>query len=222
MISEIADIVTCLLKLRQTLDDPTPNDHISKTFNVDAAHYDIQHVREKLPKASRVIADRLGRANWRRRHYLIGLQNLKQPETNPYGGLQKQPSFAKELRPSLELPDSDSSIGEEVSSVHRPHSADARDDTESSVAWSRDSKSSNAPTGTNPTTAPSFSHVAYKKPPAKAMPLTGHLPVRQITDAGQSQRSVPPAPSMLLTGKSFRCSYCGLELVNYKQNKQWR
>lgn len=222
MISDIGEIVTGLLQLRSILADPIPHDQISETFDVCAAQHDIQHVKEKLPKASKEMISRLGRANWRRRHYLIGLQNLRQPETSCYGGLLKESSFVKDLRLSGKGSEEESSGGEAAWFADEEPSTDDPEDGQSSVEWSRDSWSSNTPSFTNPTTISSVKGVISKKPTPKAMPLTGHLPIEQVTDGAQSSTSPPLGPTMLLTGKPFRCSYCGLELINYKRDKQWR
>lgn len=221
MLINAGDIVTCLLELKSAIDDPIPDDQISRTFDSDAAHFDIQHVKEKFPKASKSIVSRLGRANWRRRHYLIGLQSLGQPETGPYGGPQRQSNLVKELRPSQESSDDESSNDEQESFLNPDtRSVENSKDGQSSSGWSRDSEL--APTGTNPTTISSVQHGSSKKPQLKAMPLTGHLPVGRVTAVPQSRNTLPPGPSMLCTGKPFRCSYCGLELVDYKRNRQWR
>ena len=222
MLSEITEIVTCLLQLRPALDDPVPHDQISRTFDASAAEFDIKHIKEKLPRASKELADRLGRANWKRRHYLIGLQSLRQPETSSYGGPLRQPTFVKELRPSREPSDKESSDGEGASSSEEAHSNYSGEDGQSSVEWSRNSKSSSALASTNPTTMFSVKDEASKKPPVKAVPLTGHLPLGQVTNIGPSQTPAPAGPNMLSTGKPFRCSYCGLEVTNYKRGRKWR
>jgi len=70
---EIEEIITCLMRLSVIMRKPVPHDHISKPREVIITHYeklDVDHVRNKFPKAHPAVAERLGKAISQRRHYL--------------------------------------------------------------------------------------------------------------------------------------------------------
>lgn len=69
---EVVDVVDCLLDLLPSLLDPVPEDSYNKATQPEDAIEDIKLATLLFPKASKGLAERLGKANWRRR------QNLKQ------------------------------------------------------------------------------------------------------------------------------------------------
>ena len=71
--SDIAETVTCLLRLSMVIRNPAPHDQFLKSIDIDTSYYeefDINHVREKFPNAQEHLIVRLGRAISRRRQYL--------------------------------------------------------------------------------------------------------------------------------------------------------
>lgn len=66
--------------------DPTPHDRAADS---DAAQFDIDHIRERFPKASVELIDRLGRANWERRQYLRKIRSVYQENPNRAQKLQQ-------------------------------------------------------------------------------------------------------------------------------------
>jgi hypothetical protein len=70
-LTHIHDVVNLLLGLGPTLLDPAPRDRFRWNAHEDAAHYDIDHVQARFPHAEKSLIERLGRANWERRQYLI-------------------------------------------------------------------------------------------------------------------------------------------------------
>jgi hypothetical protein len=73
LMSDIAETVTCLLRLSMVIRNPAPHDQFLKSIDIDTSYYeefDINHVREKFPNAQEYLIARLGRAISRRRQYL--------------------------------------------------------------------------------------------------------------------------------------------------------
>ncbi len=69
----MADVVNCLFGIAIAIQNPAPHDRYIRTQAVDVSHfqpYDIQHVRSKFSGVKPWLADRLGTAISRRRHYL--------------------------------------------------------------------------------------------------------------------------------------------------------
>jgi len=73
LMSDIAETVTCLLRLSMVIRNPAPHDQFLKSIDIDTSYYeefDTSHVREKFPNAQEHLIARLGRAISRRRQYL--------------------------------------------------------------------------------------------------------------------------------------------------------
>lgn len=94
LMSNIAEIVTCLMRLSMAIRNPAPHDQFKESKNIDTSHYeafDIDHVRGKFPRAEEYLVIRLGKAISRRRQYLQYRdehqkklkQGLEQPESAP-------------------------------------------------------------------------------------------------------------------------------------------
>ncbi|KAF4450948.1 Zinc finger transcription factor ace1 [Fusarium austroafricanum] len=68
----IVEDINCLLRLSVSIHNPSPHDRFKKAALTDTSnyeHFDVEHVRNKLTKASKPIAERLGKAISRRRQY---------------------------------------------------------------------------------------------------------------------------------------------------------
>jgi tetratricopeptide (TPR) repeat protein len=73
LISNMADIVTCLMRLSMAIRNPAPHDQFKESVHIDTSHFevsDIEHVRGKFPNAEEHLVIRLGKAISRRRQYL--------------------------------------------------------------------------------------------------------------------------------------------------------
>jgi len=73
LISNIAEIVTCLMRLSMAIRNPAPHDQFKESAKIDTSHFeafDIEHVRGKFPIAEEHLVIRLGKAISRRRQYL--------------------------------------------------------------------------------------------------------------------------------------------------------
>ena len=72
ILSDIVEVVNCLLRLSVAIRNPAPHDRLMKSKSSDTSHYepyDIQHVSMKFPGADKEITARLGKAISRRRQY---------------------------------------------------------------------------------------------------------------------------------------------------------
>ncbi|KAF2267558.1 hypothetical protein CC78DRAFT_576928 [Lojkania enalia] len=71
--SNVAETITCLMRLSIAIRNPAPHDQFKESTQIDTSHFetfDIDHVRQKFPKAPDYLIERLGRAISRRRQYL--------------------------------------------------------------------------------------------------------------------------------------------------------
>ena len=73
LVSNMAEIVTCLMRLSMAIRNPAPHDQFKESVHIDTSHfetYDVEHVRSKFPGAEEYLVTRLGKAVSRRRQYL--------------------------------------------------------------------------------------------------------------------------------------------------------
>ncbi|OCL04529.1 hypothetical protein AOQ84DRAFT_300694, partial [Glonium stellatum] len=72
ILSDIIEVVNCLLRLSVAIRNPAPHDRFVKSASTDTSHYepyDIQHACMKFPSADKKLTALLGKANSRRRQY---------------------------------------------------------------------------------------------------------------------------------------------------------
>jgi hypothetical protein len=73
ILNYVVDSVKCLLRLSISIKHPAPHDRFLRSANIDTSHYeqfDINHVTSKFPSSPKFLAERLGKANSKRRLYL--------------------------------------------------------------------------------------------------------------------------------------------------------
>lgn len=73
LVSNMAEIITCLMRLSMAIRNPAPHDQFKGSTQIDTSYYephDIEHVRGKFPHAEEYLVSRLGKAISRRRQYL--------------------------------------------------------------------------------------------------------------------------------------------------------
>jgi hypothetical protein len=71
--SNMAEINSCLMRLSLAIRNPAPHDQFKESSQIEVAHFepfDVDHVRDKFPKAAEYLILRLGKAISRRRQYL--------------------------------------------------------------------------------------------------------------------------------------------------------
>ncbi|KAH6625408.1 hypothetical protein C7974DRAFT_200963 [Boeremia exigua] len=113
LLSNIAEINTCLMRLSMSIRNPAPHDQFKQSKHIGSSHYeafDVEHVREKFPHAADYLVVRLGHAISRRRQFLryreehrrkyqqgLSSRGPLQPEAiqaSAEGNLQLQPGTA--------------------------------------------------------------------------------------------------------------------------------
>ncbi|KAK3990925.1 hypothetical protein QBC44DRAFT_227189, partial [Cladorrhinum sp. PSN332] len=91
---DVADVVNCLIRLNADIWSPAPHERFIEGASVDTSFYepfDTRHVYSKFPDIAPWLADRLGKAISRRRHYFRhrealhakispGLERINNPE----------------------------------------------------------------------------------------------------------------------------------------------
>ncbi|KAF2740111.1 hypothetical protein EJ04DRAFT_482822, partial [Polyplosphaeria fusca] len=73
LIDNMAEIITCLMRLSMAIRNPAAHDQFKASSHIDVSHYenfDVDHVRGKFPDAPEYLTIRLGKAISRRRQYL--------------------------------------------------------------------------------------------------------------------------------------------------------
>jgi len=73
LLSNVADINTCLMRLSMSIRNPAPHDQFKGSKNIDFTSYelfDMDHVQNKFPQAPEFLRVRLGKAISRRHQYL--------------------------------------------------------------------------------------------------------------------------------------------------------
>lgn len=71
-LSEIRDVITCLLRFSMTLRNPAHHDQLKQAATTSAGYYepyDIKHVKEKFPSAPEYLHRRIGKAISKQRQY---------------------------------------------------------------------------------------------------------------------------------------------------------
>ncbi|MCJ1467362.1 hypothetical protein MMC07_005986 [Pseudocyphellaria aurata] len=106
---DVEEIVNCLIKLIPALQDPAPQDIYSKQASPDEAKDDIELVAKFFPKASSLLTNRLGFANWKRKQFVQKLNSRNHPDESskqiPSG--KKNNGNGQELSTSLDNSRSD-------------------------------------------------------------------------------------------------------------------
>ncbi|KAI0505729.1 hypothetical protein F5B22DRAFT_494797 [Xylaria bambusicola] len=72
IITDINDIIGCLLRLSVSIRNPAPHDHFMSSKFIDTSYfeeYDVEHVKAKFPHIELALAIRLGKAISQRRQY---------------------------------------------------------------------------------------------------------------------------------------------------------
>jgi len=199
------DTITRILELGPTLSDVgTKSLEIHKH---DAAQFDIGHVRGSFSAASTHLIERLGRANWERRQYLVDVQvkmdlyEAHSPETH------SMEHVLRNVR--LELSDSESE-SEKTEMDDRSQSDTHDNDSEMSTIGSSYGGSPGA------TATPSLSQIS-----------TAGTELTVTADAYRAGRTVyqlplPPSPNATLTGEPFVCPFCGYKIAGMSTMPDWR
>lgn len=73
LMSEVVEVITCLLRLSMAIRNPTPHDQFMESGQINTSYFepfDIGHIQAKFPNTEGYLINRLGKAISRRRQYL--------------------------------------------------------------------------------------------------------------------------------------------------------
>ena len=112
LLSNIAEINTCLMRLSMSIRNPAPHDQFEESKHISFSHYetfDVEHAREKFPHAAQYLVVRLGKAISRRRQFL----RYREEHRRKYEqGLPSQPRIqAASFQANQEVPSQHHRLG---------------------------------------------------------------------------------------------------------------
>jgi hypothetical protein len=221
-LTHIHDVVNLLLGLGPTLLDPAPRDRFGWSDHQDAAHYDIDHVQASFPHADKSLIERLGRANWERRQYLITLRS-KLGEGN------REALRLNAIRPI------DASVEKlKLESLASGSAVDSSDDNASEIgevstalsqAYGYDLEnnlSAQSPFAVTTSTSPS--DFQFSANDAQSTALTE--PSKGVSQAELSSVRYaippPPHPNEQCSGEAFLCPFCAHRASDIKSRADWK
>lgn len=197
-------MITHILELGPTLSDVRSNTTEISTFNT--ALHDIDHVRAKFPVASESLIERLGRANWERRRYLLDLTTGSEVHEGDH-------SLHESIEPVLRAIGLDLSDSESDADTIDEHNRDGSNDHDYGSETTMGLSSSGYSADTTNETLPTFS-------PAH----TEATVVASLCPNVQIRYSIPrpPPPNQSFTGAPFRCPFCTRTIIGVISQSEWR
>lgn len=120
LVSNMAEINTCLMRLSMAIRTPAPHDQFMQSKGIRVSHfevYDIEHVRGKFPNSPDYLLARLGKAISRRRQYLRYREEHRQRLGQGLDTSTPLPAAQLEDVPSQSTPASTIAISQQVEST---------------------------------------------------------------------------------------------------------
>ena len=205
-ITEIHDILDCLLRQVPALQDPAPHDSRTREEYDGAYSVDLSHLKSKFPKASSDVLNHLGIANWKRRQQLMSLRTqVEDEEVATAPALKAGKSAISE--------DSESDDTSEAEAVASQYSNVESTGLQSRTTGEVSIFSRNVSTMGTAITSISGTPM-YKRPSFE--------PDMERQETHRLNLPRPPKPNSMLEGKKFKCPYCSFELVEVANLKTWR
>ena len=203
-ISEIHDILGCLLRQVPSLQDPTPHDTRTKDNFEGAYSFNLSHIQSKYPKANKDLLSRLGNANWTLRRQLISFRTQdEEQEVAAEPALNVGSSVTSEDNDNDTVSEADASQYSNVKNTGLHHQL-----TDTWTAFSENGLT----LGTVITSMdgdPMLKMLSFDQPVARVEAHRLKLP-----------RSLKPNSGF--EGKQFRCPYCSYQLVKVVGLKTWK
>lgn len=221
-LTHIHDVVNLLFGLGPTLLNPVPRDRVEWSAHQDAAHYDVGHVQARFPQADRSLLERLGRANWERRQYLIRLRSKLDEDKHDTPGLDNISLVGTRLEKltleSVASDPGDDTSGDDASDVGEARTGlsqtyDSHTETDASVR--------SPLTGTVSNSQSEFQFSANDvqstalTEPSKGIQHIGPTILRYGVPA-------PPRPNQHFTGDEFLCPFCAHKVSDMKSAADWK
>ena len=221
-LAHIHDVVNLLFGLGPTLLNPVPRDRVEWSAHQDAAHYDVGHVQARFPQADRSLLERLGRANWECRQYLMRLRSKLDEDKHDTPGLDNISLVGTRLEKltleSVAYDPGDDTSGDDASDVGEERTGlsqtyDSLTETDASVR--------SPLTGTVSNSQSEFQFSANDAQstaltePSKGIQHTGPTILRYAVPA-------PPPPNQHFTGDEFLCPFCAHKVSDMKSAADWK
>jgi len=222
-LTHIHDVVNLLFGLGPTLLHPVPRDRSEWSAHKDAAHYDVGHVQARFPQADQSLIERLGRANWERRQYLIRLRS-KLNENNDAPRLDHtNTSLDDDRLVELGIESSASDSGDDTSS-------DDASDVDEVFAATLQAQGSDPEADTS---AQGPLTVIASDGPSEPRSSINDAQSTTVTETpkGASQHGltllryavpVPPHPNERFGGDEFLCPFCAHKISDMKSAADWK
>ena len=201
-ITEMHDVVTCLLRQIPSLRDPSPQDTRTQAGYEGADSFDQSHVRSKFPKANAELLNRLGTANWKRRQQFMVLRGHTEDGVSAIDR-----NDAKESR--HEDREMDYSSEADISAYSTSYGVDPGSQT--TGEWTSSSER-NSLIGTALTSL-------TDNPAQKLQNFSGPSVVVQVH---RLKLPRPPEPNSSFEGTQFTCPYCLHELLEVYSFSTWK
>ena len=220
-VTHIHDLVTLLFELGPSLLDPTPNERFERAPHPDAAQYDVNHARDRFPRAREDLTDRLGRANWRRRQSLRDQRQSHENSLRQKFGADQPGSRDMELSLSVPVSDTDDSDQQasmdEIAASSGSHSISNDSDGE---PFQMESRSFTATASTQAGFQFSVEETQSTAPtvPSKGVGHVGHAPQAAAT---RYRIPPPPSPNEDYSGQTFLCRFCSHWVSDIKRASDW-
>ncbi|KAL9042221.1 MAG: hypothetical protein Q9214_003848 [Letrouitia sp. 1 TL-2023] len=206
-ITEMHDILDCLLRQVPALQDPAPHDTRTKDDYEGAYSVDLAHLKSKYPEASQELLNRLAVANWKRRQQLMCLRAHNEEEEIVVESAPNIGNLAtSEKNDSI---NSDTVSEAEASQYSTVNSTGLQ--SQLTGEWT-------AFSGNGSTMGTAITSMSGD-PPLKIPNLD--QPVERV-DAHRLRLPRPPKPNSMLEGKQFKCPYCSFELVDVATLATWK
>ncbi|KAL9612038.1 MAG: hypothetical protein Q9167_003364 [Letrouitia subvulpina] len=205
-ITEMHDILDCLLRQVPALQDPAPHDTRTKDDYEGVYSVDLSHLKSKYPKASQDLLNRLAVTNWKRRQQLMSLRARNEEEE-----IAVEPAL--NIGNSATSEDNDSDTTSEAEAEASQYSRVNSTGLQSQLTGEWTAFSGNGSTMGTAITSMSGD------PPLKMPNLD--QPVERV-DAHRLRLPRPPKPNSMLEGKQFRCPYCSFELMEVATLATWK
>ena len=201
-ISEIREIVTCLVRQISALQDPTPHDTRTSVTYEGADFVDQSHMQNKFPKADLDLLNRLGTANWKRRQQLWNLHSRNEEPMRESARMEgtDTPNEHGESNPVLQA---------DVSTYNRDYvMTQGSETTHQESVFSRQGSL----LGTSLT---SVTNRSKWKPDENS-----RHPVAAENHRLELPR--PPPPCSLFSGQQFKCPFCFHDLIEISSFASWK
>ena len=209
--SDVVEVITCLLRLSVAIQNPTPHDQFMASGQIDTSYFelfDISHVQGKFPDAEEYLITRLGKAISRRRQY------LKYRE-------EHHKKLAQGIEDVIEAPKAVAEpIGREVASTEAARTE---------IAQTEIARTETAPTETNPESTVPLSISSATKAPTTYIDLgedvysnDGLSQTSYATSANEStELRLPPIPKEAQNRKPFECPLCFM-IISIRNSHSWK